>query len=65
MDTNTEVMDNSKIINKVKVRPTHLAQVCPVCNGFTTVKHGSLPCGACKDETGISRGYVLIPAEEI
>ena len=53
------------LIDKIKVKPTHLAQICPVCNGFTTVKHGTIPCNACKDKNGISRGYILIPAEEM
>ncbi len=52
-------------IDKIKMRATHLAQVCPVCNGWTTVKHGALQCGACKDTDGVSRGYILIPAEEV
>ena len=28
---------------------------CPVCNGFGTVKHGQLVCGACN-----GRGFVVI-----
>lgn len=53
-------------IDKIKVKPTHVAQACPICNGWTTVKHGALPCGACRDEkTGKSRGYILIPCEEV
>jgi DnaJ-class molecular chaperone len=47
-------------IEKVKVRPTHIAQVCPVCNGFGTLKYGSKGCHACS-----GKGYILIPAEEI
>ena len=28
---------------------------CPVCNGFGTVKHGQLICGACN-----GKGYVVL-----
>jgi len=53
-------------IDKVKVQPTHVAQICPVCNGWRTVKHGQLDCGACYDpETKRSRGFVLIPCEPV
>jgi len=52
-------------IDKIKVVPTHLAQICPVCNGWRTVKHGALPCGTCRDESGQSRGFVLIPCEAV
>jgi len=47
-------------IEKVKVKPTHVAQVCPVCNGFGSLKYGTKTCQACS-----GKGYILIPAEEI
>lgn len=34
------------------------AQRCPVCNGFGTLKYGSLICHGCK-----GRGYVFVPTE--
>lgn len=52
--------DSTKIIDKIKVRPTHLAQTCPICNGYGTVKHGELTCGGCE-----GKGWILIPAEEV
>ena len=47
-------------VEKVKVRPTHVAQICPVCNGFGTLKYGSKSCQACD-----RKGYILIPCEEV
>jgi DnaJ-class molecular chaperone len=38
--------------------PKSIAQRCPVCNGFGTLKYGSITCHACA-----GRGYVLVPAE--
>ena len=38
--------------------PAYVAQKCPVCNGYGTVKHGALPCGSCK-----GTGYVLVPVD--
>jgi len=48
------------VVDKVKVKPTHLAQVCPVCNGFGTLKHGTKKCQGCD-----GKGYIFIPAEEV
>ena len=53
-------MDNSKTIDKIKVRPTHLAQTCPVCNGYGSVKYGTIKCQGCE-----GKGWILIPAEEV
>jgi len=39
--------------------PRSVAQRCPVCNGFGTLKYGSLICHGCK-----GRGYILVPAEK-
>ncbi|OGY23837.1 MAG: hypothetical protein A2172_05385 [Candidatus Woykebacteria bacterium RBG_13_40_15] len=37
--------------------PEKLAQRCPVCNGFGTLKYGEKVCQACS-----GKGYVLVPA---
>ena len=52
-------------VNKIAVRPTHVAQLCPCCHGWLTVKHGALPCAVCRDESGKSRGYILVPCEPV
>lgn len=44
----------------LKLTPQKIAQRCPVCNGFGTLKWGTKTCQACK-----GLGYVLVPAEEI
>jgi len=36
-----------------------VAQKCPVCNGFGTLKYGSLTCHGCE-----GKGYVLVPNED-
>ena len=49
-------MEN-KITNPAKeIEPRYLAQQCPVCNGFGTLKYGTKTCQACE-----GRGYVLVP----
>lgn len=54
-------MENPPLkLEKIKVKPTHVAQTCPVCNGFGTLKHGTLKCHGCD-----GKGYILIPAEEV
>jgi len=50
--------DTTTVIDKIRVRPTHVAQSCPVCNGFGTLRHGSKTCQGCG-----GKGYILIPAE--
>lgn len=40
-----------------KHTPQKIAQKCPVCNGFGTLKWGTKTCQACK-----GLGYVLVPA---
>ena len=57
-------MDNKyqsepKITNGVSFVPEKLAQRCPVCNGFGTLKYGAIECQACK-----GLGYVLVPARK-
>lgn len=57
-------MDSSndqKLFTKVrKVKPTHVGQKCPVCNGFGTLQYGKVQCHACE-----GKGYILIPAVEV
>jgi DnaJ-class molecular chaperone len=45
---------------KVKLIPKAIAQRCPVCNGFGTLKYGQLVCHACQ-----GKGYVLVEAKEV
>ena len=47
-------------LNILKIKPTHVAQVCPTCRGFGTLKYGSKVCNGCNGKT-----YILIPAEEV
>jgi len=39
--------------------PQQIAQRCPVCNGFGTLKYGAIQCQGCG-----GKGYVLVPAKE-
>lgn len=49
-------MDKSKIVNIAKVIPKFYAQVCPVCNGFGTLRHGTKTCQGCE-----GHGYIIVP----
>jgi DnaJ-class molecular chaperone len=55
--------DNSKPVIKsqsdVRFIPEKIAQRCPVCNGFGTLKWGQITCKSCG-----GKGYVLVPAKE-
>ena len=42
-----------------KIEPNRIPFRCPVCNGFGTVKHGSLTCHACG-----GKGYVVVDNKE-
>jgi len=44
-------MENTSTV----VLPTKIPFRCPVCNGFGTVKHGTLICQACQ-----GKGYVIV-----
>ena len=46
-------------INEVKITPKRIPFKCPVCNGFGTLKSGTLICHACK-----GKGYIVIDNEE-
>ncbi len=39
-----------------EVEPEVIAQKCPVCNGFGTLKYGQKTCQACD-----GKGYILVP----
>ena len=39
--------------------PKKIAQKCPVCNGFGSLKYGKLVCHACK-----GKGYIIVDQEE-
>ncbi len=41
------------------LKPKAIAQKCPVCNGFGTLKYGTIKCHGCK-----GRGYVLVPIDK-
>ena len=49
------------LINKQNKNNLHVssvvAQKCPVCTGFGTLKYGALQCHAC-----MGKGYIFIPA---
>ncbi|HWY79103.1 MAG TPA: hypothetical protein VNW29_01975 [Candidatus Sulfotelmatobacter sp.] len=47
-------------IDRIKIIPTHVAQSCPVCNSWGTLRYGKVTCHACD-----GKGYILIPAEEV
>ena len=42
-----------------KFSPSYIAQRCPVCNGFGTLKYGAKTCQACE-----GKGYVLVPTRK-
>lgn len=52
-------MESNPIINTPEGRivPSKIAQRCPVCNGFGTLKFGAKTCQACN-----GLGYILVPA---
>lgn len=41
-----------------EIEPKVIPFRCPVCNGFGTLKHGTIECHACK-----GKGYVVIENE--
>ena len=58
MDRQTENSQQSNL-QISKVVPKYYAQVCPVCNGFGTLKYGSKICQACQGS-----GYLIVPTGE-
>lgn len=55
-------MENQPIIDikEAEFVPAAIAQRCPVCNGFGTLKYGAKTCQACD-----GKGYVLVPTQSI
>lgn len=47
-------------VEQIKVKPKFIAQGCPVCNTWGTLRSGTKICQGCN-----GKGYILIPAEEI
>ena len=43
---------------EIKFNPQFVAQKCPVCNGFGTLKYGQLVCHGCQ-----GKGFILIPTD--
>lgn len=52
-------MDRQTLLSPIKVKPKYIAQRCPVCNGFGTLKYGSKTCQGCE-----GKGWVLVPLED-
>jgi DnaJ-class molecular chaperone len=55
----TKYNPKPEIKAEVNFVPSSIAQRCPVCNGFGTLKWGKIKCQACD-----GKGYVLVPAKE-
>jgi len=55
MDRRTDGKKTPKI-DIEKITPQMHAEICPVCNGFGTLKYGAKTCQACE-----GKGYVLVP----
>ena len=51
-------MEEIKPQSNIRFVPSKIAQRCPVCNGFGTLKWGTIECQACN-----TTGYVLVPAK--
>lgn len=58
MKDKKEVGPIVKIASREIFIPKSIAQRCPVCNGFGSLKYGSLVCHGCD-----GKGYVLVPVE--
>jgi len=50
--------EDKPLIKSSSFVPKSIAQRCPICNGFGTLKYGSLVCHGCQ-----GKGYILVPAE--
>lgn len=51
-------MEKSPEIKVKEINPKYYAQMCPVCHGFGTLKHGSRICHGCE-----GKGYIFVPVE--
>ena len=58
-DMTAKVQSQTIQVEKIEVKPLFIAQRCPICNGFGTLKFGTLSCHGCD-----KKGYILIPAEK-
>lgn len=47
-------------VTPIKVMPKFVAQACPVCNSWGTLRNGTKICQGCE-----GKGYILIPAQEV
>lgn len=54
--------ETSQNISIEKVKPLYYAQLCPNCNGRTTVGYDRRPCPTCGD-TG-TPGVIIVPTGE-
>lgn len=52
-------MEDIQKLEITKIKPRYFAQMCPVCNGFGTLRYGTKECQGC-----IGKGYVLVPTGE-
>jgi len=51
--------DISQPMKIKEIIPKYYAQLCPVCNGFGTLRSGTKICQGCE-----GKGYVLVPTGE-
>lgn len=51
-------MDKAPEIKIKEITPKYYAQVCPVCHGFGTLRHGTKVCQGCQ-----GKGYIYVPTE--
>jgi hypothetical protein len=56
-----QIMKDQPIIETTegKFIPQSLGQKCPVCNGFGSLKFGTILCHGCE-----GKGYILVPVQE-
>ena len=48
-------LDKTPVINGVDIKPKAIPFRCPVCNGFGSLKYGSIKCQACE-----GKGYIVV-----
>lgn len=56
MEKPTDLID----IKIIEVKPTHIGQRCPTCNGWGTLSFGKKICPSCE-----GKAYILVPVKEI
>lgn len=54
-----QVKDTKSPINNANIKPAHVAQKCPVCNGWGTVSYKRISCHACS-----GKGFILVPLDK-